>query len=168
MITGVAQVTVMVVGEHQIRKATQADAEGILRCLEQAFALYRDSYTPLSFEDTVLTRETLAVRFTEMEILVAAENSGQVIGTIAYKVEGREGHVRGMAVLPEHQGSGVAEGLLSQVESELRDLHCSAITLDTTKPLRRAIRFYEKHGFRATGEIAPFFGMELLAYRKQL
>jgi ribosomal protein S18 acetylase RimI-like enzyme len=73
-----------------------------------------------------------------------------------------------MAVRPAWEGFGVAERLLNQVESELRELHCSAITLDTTRPLQRAIRFYEKHGFRPTGEIASFFGMDLFAYRKEL
>jgi ribosomal protein S18 acetylase RimI-like enzyme len=150
------------------RKATLSDAWGILRCLEQAFAPYHDSYTPLAFTDTVLTEKTLRVRFTQMEILVAADDSGRVIGTVAYKVEGGEGHVRGMAVLPGHQGSGVATVLLRQVESNLRDLQCSAITLDTTEPLQPAIRFYERNGFRATGQISQFFGMKLFAYRKQL
>jgi N-acetylglutamate synthase-like GNAT family acetyltransferase len=154
--------------DFSIRKATLADAGEILRCLDQAFAPYRDAYTPLAFSDTVLSVETLAVRFTEMRILVAADNSGRVIGTIAYKIEGGEGHVRGMAVVPGRQGSEVAAVLLSQVESDLRDRHCSAVTLDTTKPLQRAIRFYERSGFRATGQTAPFFGMELIAYRKQL
>jgi ribosomal protein S18 acetylase RimI-like enzyme len=150
------------------RKATLADAGGILRCLEQAFAPYHDSYTPLAFTHTVLTEETLRLRFTQMEILAAADDSDRVIGTVAYKVEGDEGHVRGMAVLPGHQGSGVASVLLRQLESNLRDLQCSAIILDTTEPLQRAIRFYERNGFRATGQISQFFGMELFAYRKQL
>jgi N-acetylglutamate synthase-like GNAT family acetyltransferase len=152
--------------DFSIRKATLVDAEEILQCLDQAFAPYRDAYTPLAFSDTVLSLETLAVRFTEMQILVAVNNSGRVIGTIAYKIEGDEGHVRGMAVLPRHQGSEVAAALLANVESDLRDQHCSAITLDTTKPLQRAIRFYERSGFRATGQTDPFFGMELVAYRK--
>ena len=30
----------------------------------------------------------------------------------------------------------------------------------------RAMRFYEKNGFWATGEVGSFFGMELFAYRK--
>jgi hypothetical protein len=29
------------------------------------------------------------------------------------------------------------------------------------------MRFYERNGFRRTEEVAAFFGMELLAYRKQ-
>jgi N-acetylglutamate synthase-like GNAT family acetyltransferase len=151
-----------------IRGATDADREGILECLRQAFEPYREHYTPLAFSDTVLSQETLPSRFAEMQVLVAVDDSGRVIGTIAYKHTYDEGHIRGMAVRPELHGSRVAESLLHQVEQDLRALSCRSITLDTTRPLRRAIRFYERNGFRATGEVAEFFGMELLAYKKEL
>ena len=42
-----------------IRRATLRDEDDVFRCLEQAFAPYRDSYTPGAFEDTVLTRAAL-------------------------------------------------------------------------------------------------------------
>ena len=153
-----------------IRKAALADADGILQCLEQAFAAYRSSYTPDAFKDTVLTRETLRKRFTEMTLLVAVDQAGRVIGTIAYKIEknGEEGHIRGMAVRPDLQGCGAAKKLLDQVEAGLRERHCRIVTLDTTRPLQRAIHFYEKNCYRATGEVASFFGMDLLAYRKEI
>jgi ribosomal protein S18 acetylase RimI-like enzyme len=91
-----------------------------------------------------------------------------VLGTVAYKAENGEGHIRGMAVLPRWHGSGIASRLLDTVERDLRELHCRAITLDTTKPLRRAISFYEKNGFRKTGRRTSFFGMDLIAYRKEI
>ena len=154
--------------EVSVRRATLHDAEEILKCLGEAFAPYRDSYTPEAFADTVRTEETIGRRFAEMRILVAADSSGRVLGTIAYKAENSEGHLRGMAVRPEWHGSGVAQRLFDQAESDLRELHCRTITLDTTRPLRRAVRFYERNGFRATGKVASFFGMDLFAYRKEI
>lgn len=152
-----------------IRKAALSDADEILECLEQAFMTYRSSYTPAGFNDTTLTRETLRKRFTEMTLLVAVDESGRVIGTIGYKIEKNgEGHIRGMAVRPELQGCGAGKKLLDQVEADLRDLRCRIVTLNTTRPLQRAIRFYEKNGYRATGEVGSFFGMDLLAYRKEI
>jgi ribosomal protein S18 acetylase RimI-like enzyme len=73
-----------------------------------------------------------------------------------------------MAVRPEWHGSPVAAELLARAEEEFRKAGCSAITLDTTEPLTRAMRFYEKQGFRATGRVAEFFGMRLLEYRKHI
>lgn len=152
-----------------IRKAGLSDADGILQCLEQAFMAYRSSYTPAGFNDTTLTRETLRKRFTEMTLLVAVDQSARVIGTIGYKIgKNGEGHIRGMAVCPELQGCGAAKKLLDQVEADLCELRCRIVTLDTTRPLQRAIHFYEKNGYRATGEVGSFFGMDLLAYRKEI
>jgi ribosomal protein S18 acetylase RimI-like enzyme len=92
-----------------------------------------------------------------------------VVGTIGCTVYGDgEGHLRGMAVRPEWQGSGVAGALLEQAESHLAQSNCQRVTLDTTQPLERAVRFYEKHGYRLTGMVNDFFGMSLFEYAKVL
>jgi len=152
-----------------IRLAGPQDAAGILECLRSAFEPYREQYTPAAFEDTVLTRATLEQRLADMWVFVAVSSAGEIIGTIACRlVDAHEGHIRGMAVHPDRMGSDVAQRLLEKVESELRGKGCSSISLDTTQPLQRAIRFYERNGFRATGEVTDFFGMPLYEYVKRL
>jgi ribosomal protein S18 acetylase RimI-like enzyme len=152
-----------------IRKAHADDARGILDCLKTAFEPYRTSYTPEGFRDTILTPETIHTRLGTMTAFVATDGSGRVIGTVAGgTVNQSEGHLRGMAVLPEWQGCGVAEQLLSAVEDHLRGMSCSRITLDTTEPLQRAVGFYQKHGYRISGKVGDFFGMPLFEYVKEL
>ncbi len=102
-----------------------------------------------------------------MSVVVATSTSGEVVGTVAYKVlEGGEGHLRGMC--PEWHGSGLSTSLLQTVEDELKKAGCKTITLDTTEPLRRAIRFYEQNGYRPTGKVGYFFGMPLFEYSKSI
>ena len=150
-----------------IRQATANDAPGILNCLREAFEPYRASYTPEAFRDTVLTPETITARFSEMKILVATDEGGKIVGTVAGKLAGKdEGHLRGMAMLPSCQGQGVAERLLAAIESHLWSHGCKRITLDTTKPLKRAARFYEKHGYQSSGRVSDFYGMPLYEYVK--
>jgi GNAT superfamily N-acetyltransferase len=104
-----------------------------------------------------------------MSVVVATSTSGEVFGTIAYKVlESGEGHLRGMAVRPEWHGTGLSTSLLETAENELRKAGCNIITLDTTEPLNRAIRFYQKNGFRPTGRIGRFFGMPLFENSKTI
>jgi ribosomal protein S18 acetylase RimI-like enzyme len=103
-----------------------------------------------------------------MAIFVAVDSSGEVVGTIGGSASGNEGHIRGMAVRPVWQSRGVADELLRAVENELQSKGCSRITLDTTQPLQRAIRFYERHGYRASGKVSDFFGMPLFEYVKHL
>ena len=152
-----------------VRRAITADAGEILHCLAAAFASYRTRYTPGAYQDTVLTAETLQQRLLSMQIFAALSPPSQIVGTIASAMaDAEEGHLRGMAVLPEWQGLGVAEKLLCAAETDLLQRGCVRITLDTTEPLQRAMRFYERHGYRPSGKVVDFFGMPLHEYAKTL
>jgi GNAT superfamily N-acetyltransferase len=152
-----------------VHRADIGDSAGILDCLREAFEPYRESYTHAAFLDTVLTPETLAQRFSFMTIFVARDSDHKIIGTLGCnRINTEEGHIRGMAVRTLWQGRGVAHALLKTAESELRRLRCRRSTLDTTIPLQRAISFYEKHGYRASGKVDNFFGMPLCEYVKDL
>jgi predicted N-acetyltransferase YhbS len=153
-----------------IRPATSDDVPGILACLRAAFEPYRAEYTPAAFADTVLDPETLRQRLAAMSIFVAVDDTGRVMGTIGYRLmdDGTRGHIRGMAVLPDRKGSGLAAELMAAVESELRGQHCTRMTLNSVAPLQRAIAFYERRGFRRTGQVRDFFGMPLFEFAMPL
>ena len=151
-----------------IRSANAEDSAAILRCLAAAFGPYRARYTPSAWRDTVLDSETLAQRLSSMHVLVAVSPQEGIVGTLALSVSGSEGHLRGMAVLPPWQGRGVSSALLLAAEAELKSQKCLRITLDTTEPLERAVRFYEKHGYRRSGKVTDFFGMRLHEFVKEL
>src|SRR5215475_13661682 len=143
-----------------VRRAAFNDGEAILACLAAAFTPYRNSYTPAAFTDTVLDPRSVQERLREMCVFVAV-SEGKVVGTVACAASGEQGHLRGMAVLPDWQGSGVASALLQAAEAEMRNQRCKRIPLDTTEPLERAMRFYARHGFRLSGRVSDFFGMQL-------
>ncbi|SRR5258708_4339355 len=149
-----------------IRRAQAGEAESICHCLISAFEPFRTQYTPGAFQDTVPGPAALRQRLLDMTVYVAVTPNGEIVGTIASSVEGVEGHLRGMAVCPAWQGRGIADQLLLTAEGDLIAAGCARITLDTTMPLRRAIRFYQKHGFAPTGRITDFFGMPLYEYSK--
>lgn len=151
-----------------IRSANVEDSAAILRCLAVAFEPYRARYTPGAWLDTVLTPETLQQRLSSMQLLVAVSPQEGIVATLALSANGGEGHLRGMAVLPSWQGRGVASALLLAAEAELELQKCVGITLDTTEPLARAMRFYERHGYRRSGRIIDFFGMRLHEFAKNL
>lgn len=154
-----------------IRAAVFGDSAGILKCLAAAFEPFQEEYTPGAFADTVLTDETLRLRFENMHILVAcAADTDEIVGTISARVNesAGEAHLRGMAVLPECKGRGVAPLLLHEIENWLRSRGCKRVTLRTTPPLKAAMRFYEKKGYRRSGKITDLFEMPLIEYVKEL
>ena len=152
-----------------IRLATPLDATAILQCLSIAFAPYQPRYTTQAYLDTVLTNDTILERLASMTVLVAVDPKGKVVGTIGGSmVSPSEGHLRGMAVVPDWQGRNIAQALLEKIEEHLLDTGCIRISLDTTEPLERAMRFYERNGFRRTGKVVDFFGMPLIEHSKEL
>lgn len=144
-----------------IRTAMLTDADGILKCLHSAFHELRSTYTAPAFLDTVLTQETIRRRLEAMHVFVAVNDADQVVGTIACQVvDNDEGHIRGMGVMPGWQGTGVAAQFLRTAESDLQQSGCTRVALDTTAPLRKAIRFYGRNGFRPSGKFTDSFGFE--------
>lgn len=156
------------VPNFRIARATMADADAILSCLRAAFEPYRAKYTVDAYDDTVMNAETVRERIETMTVLVARNDAGEIMGTIGAASFGAEGHIRGMAVVPSAQGTGVANQLLHAIEKQLAAAGCSFVTLDTTAPLARAIRFYERQGYARSGAVSDFFGMALYEYGKQL
>jgi len=152
----------------RIRRAVAEDASAVLTCLHEAFEPYRQFYSAEGFHDTTLDGETVQQRLRDMRVLVAVADAGEIAGTVGGSVSGTEGHVRGMAVRPQWAGKGAAQVLLDAVEAELRVAGCTRVTLDTTEPLQRAMRFYERNGYRRTGHVGDFFGMPLIEYAKPL
>lgn len=104
-----------------------------------------------------------------MCVYVAVSKNGEIIGTLAAGLtKETDGHLRGMAVHPHFQKRGVAKELLAMVLDDLRANGCKRVTLDTTTPLAQAMHFYEANGFRRTGWMSDFFGMDLYEYARTL
>lgn len=152
-----------------VRPATEEDLGGLLRCLGAAFEPFRAGYTTEAFLHTVLNEELGRQRLASMRVLIAVDARGRIVGTLAWHLRSADaGHLRGMAVLPELQGSGVAQALLDRAMAELLREGCRRVTLRTTEPLTRAIRFYERNRFRPSGVVADFHGMPVIERVREL
>jgi GNAT superfamily N-acetyltransferase len=151
-----------------IRRAQVEEVESIVECLESAFEPFRSQYMRDAFRDTVLSSEAIRERMVHMTVYVAIATEREVVGTVASALEGEDDHLRGMAVRPAWQGRRIADQLLLVAEKDLLAGGCVRITLDTTVPLQRAIRFYQRNGFVPSGRVTDFFGMPLYEYVKPL
>jgi len=83
------------------------------------------------------------------------EADGEPRGLVASAVEAEDA---GIAVLmslwvhPAMRGSGAADALVSEVVAWARAAHASTMRLEVVSTNLPAIRFYERQGFRSTGE----------------
>lgn len=146
-----------------MRLALVEEADSVAAVLSRAFGPLRARYTPEAFAYTVGTSETARSRIDEGPVWLALEAS-RPIGTVSAYCCGDRLYVRGMAVIPETQGLGVAKELLGRVLAYGIEQRSRSLFLHTTPFLESAIHLYERIGFRMTDE-GPhdLFGTPLLA-----
>jgi [ribosomal protein S18]-alanine N-acetyltransferase len=78
------------------------------------------------------------------ETILVAETGGQLAGWGAR--ENRDHRISDLWIAPEFQGRGIGSALLSALEAEVAALGMDA-ELETLANNKKAIRFYERHGF---------------------
>jgi ribosomal protein S18 acetylase RimI-like enzyme len=86
--------------------------------------------------------------------ILIAKDGERVVGFVGYGDRGEEapdvGEIFALYVLSEYYGTGVGQKLMEAGLEQLKGY--PAVCLWVLKDNGRAIRFYEKCGFRATGE----------------
>jgi len=154
--------------EKQVRIAEVGDAAAIAAVLYEAFREFEPLYTAEGFAATTPKSEQIVERMSEGPIWVALVG-GEIVGTVSVVLKREAVYVRGMAVLPRARGARVGKLLVDQVEQYGAENGCKRLFLSTTPFLERAIRLYEKFGFRRIPE-GPhdLFGTPLFTMEKML
>ena len=138
----------------EIRLARLGDEETVARLLLEAFAPFRDEYTPGGFDETTASAEVVRERLETAKIWIAYDD-GEAVGTVTSLPEPEKIYVRSMAVTPNAQGRGVGQALLETLELDARQRGFEKLYLYTTFVLPGAQPLYEKNGFVVTRETAP-------------
>jgi GNAT superfamily N-acetyltransferase len=84
------------------------------------------------------------------------EQDGRVVGVASGGVNDRYPStlwLYGMYVTPRARGTGIAKQLVEVVAQWARDQGVSSLYLHVAAPMIRARTFYERMGFRATGDV---------------
>ncbi|HEY3204079.1 MAG TPA: GNAT family N-acetyltransferase [Thermoanaerobaculia bacterium] len=149
-----------------IRRAAWDDAPSIASVLHRSFAEYRASYTHEAFIATFLTQRQIEDCLGEGPVWVAALDGG-IVGTVSAVDRQQALYIRSMAVLPSARRRRIGEMLLVEVQRFAVERGYRRLVLSTTPFLDRAIRLYERLGFRRTDE-GPhdLFGTPLLTMAK--
>ncbi|HEX3623059.1 MAG TPA: GNAT family N-acetyltransferase [Acidimicrobiales bacterium] len=121
----------------------------------------------------------VADRAAKVDVLVATDERGLVVGGITYiagpgPLAWFDGDdvvgLRMLAVAPEAQRRGVGAALIAACVERARAAGKRRILLHTTDPMTTAHRLYERSGFRRDPERDEVFGagLRLLAYAMEL
>ena len=142
------------VSELEIKLAAPGDEETISSLIFEAFAPFRDRYTPGAFEYTAASAETIRGRFPEGPIWLAYLG-GEAVGTVSGLPEDERFYIRSMAIKPPAQRGGIGQRLLETLEAFAREAGYEKLYLYTTLVLPGARRLYERNGFYVLRETPP-------------
>lgn len=125
-------------------------------------------YTAEGFAATAITPAQIANRIVEGPVWLAVLDE-MIVGTVSVIAKDDSLYIRGMAVLPVARGKRIGELLLTHVEQFAAKKEFRRMLLSTTPFLHRAIRLYERFGYRRTTD-GPhdLFGTPLFAMEKIL
>jgi ribosomal-protein-alanine N-acetyltransferase len=92
------------------------------------------------------------------DTFLVAEYNGKVIGYVmAYMRPDLEGHIMSIAVDPEYRGMGIGSALLTEAIERLIARGARYIGLEVRVSNERAIRLYEKLGFKRVKRIIGYY-----------
>lgn len=92
-------------------------------------------------------------------VLVASANHRRFLGTamVFFRKSSRVARLYSIASLPEARGKGVGTALIEAAEAAARQRRCQALRLEVRTDNDRALRLYERLGYRRVGGIKHGF-----------
>lgn len=104
----------------KIRRATDQDFPEILRIQAEAFGQYEGTY-----EVTAWTKETLEnIKLNALDkVILVAEWETKVVGSVRYAIAGGVCIIRLLSVSPTHQGRGIGNALIQEIEVLATEAH---------------------------------------------
>lgn len=105
--------------------------------------------------DTATIKE-LIDRDDSMILIAENENSGNIEGCVHLEKHGEKCYLGMLTVKPNLQGKGLGAEMLEEAEAFAQFWDCNRIFMTVIAQRTELIQWYEKHGYKNTGETKPF------------
>lgn len=132
-----------------MRPATATDVNGLVRCIDRAYAVYANSVS-----DLPLVSEGIIDDITNNTVWVAnlnAEIAGEIAGVLVL-VQGADSlTLANVAVDPSQKGLGLGKALMELAVSEAARLGKSTLRLSTHIDMPENVALYAHLGWQETG-----------------
>lgn len=132
-------------GDCRIRRAELRDADGLGRCLDAAYAHYRNRIA-----DLPSMSESCAEEIAEHLVWVAEDGDRIVGGLVLMSGDGFM-RLANVAVHPDLRGQGLGRRLLTLAETEAWDRGFAELRLTTHADMPETVQLYARNGWLQTG-----------------
>jgi GNAT superfamily N-acetyltransferase len=156
----------------KIRKAGIEESRTVSQIIQISFQKQaeilniRESECPqyVAFEKEMDTKSR--IQATDVKLMLMSEIP---IGTIGLQINGEEGIVERLAILPDYRGKSYGEILLRHGENELKSKGCKSMHLSIVASFEKLRRYYEKLGYQSKDTVRyDFLPFEVLNMNKIL
>ena len=100
-------------------------------------------------------------------ILKCVDEKGKIIGCMNLQKHGDRLYLGMLTVSPELQGAGIGKRLLEAAIAYAKNNDCTAVYMTVISVRHELIAWYERHGYKKTGEMKPFPIGEKFGIQKQ-
>jgi len=136
--------------EMRIERAAKEDLNTLLNLQKLAYRSEAELCNDYTIPPLTQTYESICDDFSNMDILKAVDENGNIIGSVrAYEKEG-VCHIGRLFVHPDYQNRGIGKLLMQEIEK--RFAHCTKYALFTGKHSIKNLYLYQKTGYKIVGE----------------
>lgn len=143
--------------------ATQEDVTDLHRLVNSAYrgdSSRKGWTTEANLLDGQRTSEKLLLEMMEEPDAIILKytdpGDGELQACVYLKNKGGKLYLGMLTVNPELQAKGIGKQLLAAAESYAGQVNCSTIQMTVISVRSELIAWYERHGFRKTGQTEPF------------
>jgi ribosomal protein S18 acetylase RimI-like enzyme len=89
-------------------------------------------------------------------ILKYCSQPGELAGCVYLKKQNRQMYLGMLTVAPQLQAAGIGRQLLKAAEEHAKQQGCHSVVMSVISVRHELIAWYERHGYRKTGQVEPF------------
>ena len=145
-----------------ITKATIADAPELTRLVNSGYrgeSSKKGWTTEANLLEGIRIDELTMIKYFRdpyITILKYVNDAGEIIGCVYLEVKDGKLYLGMLTVSPTVQANGIGRQLLHESEVVATELNCDTIYMTVIASRHELIQWYERRGYKATGEILPF------------
>ena len=131
-----------------IRRATAEDAPAVFSIIQKAFNEYSRITGQTNLEALYETVEDILKEIQTKVVFIAIINNN-IVGTVKLGIKGDEAYLSRFAVDYNSQNTGIGKSLMNEVDTYLKEMGVTKVTLHTSSKHDVLMRLYYGIGFYA-------------------
>lgn len=148
-------------GALTLRPAARSDARAICDLMNASYRGFAErgwtSEADLVAGRRIEVEDVEAAIGRDCSLILVGVDGPQIIACVHLEKAGADAHIGMFSVQPSQQGRGIGKWLLGEAERHAwRELNADRLVMEVISQRPELLAFYERRGYRRTGEVSPY------------